>query len=66
MGGSPILFNYTPMGYNKKILPPLETFKKNLQDDPESINYYLKADALFGPSDSMEYFYSLQKEGLPR
>ena len=43
------------MGFNKKYVPELEELKRRLAEYPESLRYYLNADALIGPVDSMRY-----------
>jgi hypothetical protein len=43
------------MGFNKKYLPSLEEIKKKEEKDPEYIRHLAKADALIGPTDSMDY-----------
>lgn len=43
------------MGFNKKYLPSLEEFKKILENNPDYIKYCWKADALIGPSETLNY-----------
>lgn len=43
------------MGMNKKYVPQLDRLKIELDDSPENIRYYRKADSLVGPADSIEY-----------
>jgi len=43
------------MGFNKKYVPELEKLKAQLAEYPENLKYYLNADALIGPVNSMRY-----------
>jgi hypothetical protein len=51
------------MGFNKKILPELDTLKEWFDYDSESlIRSVYKADALIGPSESIEWIQQKIKE----
>lgn len=50
------------MGFNKKYLPPLAELKKHLADYPETLKYYLNADALIGSRESIDYLDQLALE----
>lgn len=50
------------MGFNKKHLPALSELKKRLDENPESVKYYWNADALIGPSESVDYIQHLWEE----
>ena len=50
------------MGFNKKYLPPLQELKQRLADNPEAVKYYWNADALIGPSESVDYIQHLWEE----
>lgn len=51
------------MGFNKKILPDLETLKEWFERDSESlIRSVMKADALMGPYKSVEWIEQKIKE----
>lgn len=56
------------MGFNKRFLPELSELKKcreRFETDEDFVKYISgKADALLGPSDSMEYFSSLAEKVL--
>jgi len=43
------------MGFNKRYVPELEMLKAQLAQYPETLKYYLNADALLGPVNSMKY-----------
>lgn len=43
------------MGFNKKILPPLDIFKKMLKENPSLLENISKADAIMGPVETMAY-----------
>jgi|LakMenEpi03Aug12_release.lakeMendotaPanAssembly.Ray.scaffolds.fasta_scaffold3023437_1 hypothetical protein len=45
------------MGFNKKYLRSLESVKEELEKTPDSINYYMRADAFIGPKESVDYIY---------
>jgi hypothetical protein len=47
------------MGFNKKILPSLEEFKKRVEENPDYLFYIKKADAIIGPPDTVDYLYEL-------
>ena len=49
------------MGFNKKMVPPLAELQKQLETSPNVINNYLRADALIGPSNSINYIETLCK-----
>lgn len=51
------------MGFNKKILPDLETLKEWFDRDGESlIRSVINTDALMGPSESIEWIKEKIKE----
>jgi hypothetical protein len=50
------------MGFNKKYVRPLDELKKELEENPERLKYYIKADALIGPSESIQYIEDLIKK----
>ena len=52
------------MSFNKKILPPLEVFKKQIAENPQMLEYIRAADAVMGPIDTIEYLKALIS-GLP-
>jgi hypothetical protein len=49
------------MSFNKKYLPSLEELKEHLEKYPDNLKYYFKADALIGPSESIDYIDKLWK-----
>ena len=49
------------MGFHTKRLPPLSELKDRLLKDPDSLKYYIKADSLIGPSESVDYIISLSE-----
>jgi hypothetical protein len=50
------------MSFNKKHVPSLDRLKEDLLRSPHSIQYYWKASALVGPSDSLDYIEMLREE----
>lgn len=50
------------MSFNKKILPPLEVFKKQIAENPQMLEYIQAADAIMGPIDTIEYYKTLIKD----
>lgn len=50
------------MSFNIKNTPPLQELKENLKKNPKLISYYWSADALIGPSDSINYIHFLWEE----
>jgi hypothetical protein len=50
------------MGFNKKYVRPLETLKEELKNNPDSINYYMKADAFIGSKESIDYLDEFWEE----
>lgn len=57
------------MSFNKKRLPPLEVFKKQIAENPQMLESIQAADAIMGPVDTIAYLKSLieriPKESLP-
>lgn len=43
------------MGFNKKYVRKLEELKEELKNNPDSIIYYMNADALIGSKESIDY-----------
>jgi len=50
------------MGFNKKYVRDLESLKNELQNSPDNINYYMKADAFIGSSEAINYIYEFWEE----
>jgi len=50
------------MGFNKKYLRSLENIKKELEETPDNINYYMNADAFIGSKESIDYLGEFWKE----
>jgi len=50
------------MGFNKKTLPSLRELKDMLRANPALVNYDWGADALIGPSESIDYIEHLWVE----
>ena len=47
------------MGFNKIYIEDLETLKAELEEKPENIKYYAKAEALIGSSEAIAYLEDL-------
>ena len=47
------------MGFNKRVLPPLEIFKKNLKENPSLLEHISKADSIMGPPETIAYLKQL-------
>jgi hypothetical protein len=47
------------MGFNKKILPPLDEFKERLRENPSLLEQLSKADAILGPIETITYLKQL-------
>lgn len=50
------------MGFNKKYVKPLSEVKEELEIYPENIRYYLNAECLIGPKESIDYIYDLAEK----
>lgn len=47
------------MSFNKVYVPSLQELKEQIKNDPQIVNYYLRADMLMGPSDSITYLHQV-------
>ena len=47
------------MSFNKKYVSDLDKLKEELEKYPDNLNYYMNADSLIGPTESLDYIYML-------
>jgi len=49
------------MSFNKKYVRSLDELKEELEKYPDHLRYYVNADALIGPSESIDYIEKMWK-----
>lgn len=49
------------MSFNKKYVQSLDKLKEELEKYPEHLRYYVNADALIGPPESINYIEKMWK-----
>ena len=54
------------MGFNKKRVPPLNELIALLENDPQSLNRYMNADSIVGPTESVDYVLALIRTKLEK
>ncbi len=47
------------MSFNKKYVRELPDLIEELEKYPDNLNYYMNADFLIGPPESLDYIYAM-------